>query len=114
MKSKILQGDCLDVMKELDDNSVDLIITSPPYEDIHGAGYSAQRKDILFLKLYSEFLEQVFLEYERVLKPNGQIFFNIKSKTFNKMLSTPHWIEFTEGFKKLNFKSCANLLYYSG
>ena len=62
MKNKILCGDSLEVMKELDDNSVDLIITSPPYEDIHGAGYAAQRKDILFLKLYSEFLEQVFLE----------------------------------------------------
>ena len=105
MNNKLIIGDCLEELKKLDDNSVDLIITSPPYEDIHGAGYSAQRKDILFLKLYSEFLEQVFLEYERVLKPNGQIFFNIKSKTFNKMLSTPHWIEFTEGFKKLNFKS---------
>ena len=53
MKNKILQGDCLEVMKELNNNSVDLIITSPPYEDIHGAGYAAQKKDILFLKLYS-------------------------------------------------------------
>ncbi|WP_448519050.1 hypothetical protein [Rhodoflexus sp.] len=27
----IIQGDCIDVMKKLPDNSVDLIITSPPY-----------------------------------------------------------------------------------
>ena len=48
MNNKLINGDCLEELKKLDDNSVDLIITSPPYEDIHGAGYSAQRKDILF------------------------------------------------------------------
>ena len=30
MKNKILQGDCLDKMKELEDNSIDTIITDPP------------------------------------------------------------------------------------
>ena len=102
---KLLQGDCVDMMKTLDDNSVDIILTSPPYEDISGAGYTAKSKDVLFLKLYSEFLDKVFDEYYRVLKPNGQIFCNIKSKTLNKTIRTPHWLEFTDGFQKFNFKS---------
>jgi site-specific DNA-methyltransferase (adenine-specific) len=102
---KLMNGDCSELMKELPENSVDLIITSPPYEDIAGAGYTAKSKDVLFLKLYSEFLDKVFNEYYRVLKPNGQIFFNIKSKTLNKAIRTPHWIEFTEGFQKFNYKS---------
>ena len=46
----LINGDCNKVMKDIDKNSIDLIITSPPYEDFHGAGYSAQMKDILFLK----------------------------------------------------------------
>jgi DNA modification methylase len=98
-------GDCLKSFENINNNSVDLIITSPPYEDVMGAGYEAKSKDVLFLKLYSDFLDKVFKEYKRVLKDNGQIFFNIKSKTLKKRLLTPHWIEFTDGFKNLNFKS---------
>ena len=39
MKDKIIQGDCTKIMKKLPDKSVDLIITSPPYDaqrDYHG------------------------------------------------------------------------------
>ena len=82
---KLILGDCLDEMSKLPDNSVDLIITSPPYEDITGAGYVAKNKDVLFLKLYLEFLDKVFTEYYRILKNNGQIFLNIKSKTLKKI-----------------------------
>jgi DNA modification methylase len=103
--NKIYNEDNLDTMSKMDNDCIDLIITSPPYEDVSGAGYGAKSKDILFLKFYSDYLEKLFSEYERILKPTGQIFFNIKSKTFNKKLSTPHWIEFLDGFKKLKFKS---------
>tara|TARA_R100001440_G_scaffold2371_1_gene6868 strand:+ start:48 stop:749 length:702 start_codon:yes stop_codon:yes gene_type:complete len=102
---KLLQGDCLDKMKEIEDNSIDVIISSPPYEDITGAGYASKTKDVLFLKLYTEFLDKVFKEYKRILKENGQIFFNVKSKTLHKTLKTPHWMEFTDGFQLFYFKS---------
>lgn len=102
---KLYNGDCLEVMKELPDNSIDLIVTSPPYEDISGAGYKADKKDILFLKLYSQFIDEVFEQYQRILKNGGQLFFNIKSKTANKKLRTPHWLEFTNAFQQLDFKS---------
>ena len=102
---KLYNEDCLNTLQKLEDNSIDLIITSPPYEDVMGAGYGAKSKDVLFLKLYSEFLDKVLKEYKRILKNDGQIFFNIKSKTLNKKLLTPHWIEFTDGFQNLNFKS---------
>lgn len=32
-KTTIYQGDCLQKLKLLEDNSVDLIVTSPPYAD---------------------------------------------------------------------------------
>jgi DNA modification methylase len=103
--NKIYNEDNLETMSKMPNDFIDLIITSPPYEDVNGAGYGAKSKDILFLKFYSDYLEKLFCEYERILKPNGQIYFNIKSKTFNKKLSTPHWIEFLDSFKKLKFKS---------
>tara|TARA_R100001460_G_scaffold2809_1_gene8812 strand:+ start:45 stop:740 length:696 start_codon:yes stop_codon:yes gene_type:complete len=101
----LYNGDCLEILPKISSNSIDIIVTSPPYEDIMGAGYGAKSKDVLFLKLYSDFLDKVFQEYKRILKENGQIFFNIKSKTLNKRLYSPHWIEFTDGFQNLNFKS---------
>ncbi len=101
----LINDDCLNALQFIKSDSVDLIITSPPYEDVMGAGYGAKSKDVLFLKLYSDFLDKVFKEYKRILKDNGQIFFNIKSKTLKKRLLTPHWIEFTDGFQNLNFKS---------
>jgi len=102
---KLILGDCLDEMSKLEDASIDLIITSPPYQDMRSAGYGRVKKDVLFLKLYSEFFEKIFKEYYRILKPDGQIFFNLKSKTLDKCLLTPHWFEFIDGFDSFYFKS---------
>ena len=103
--NKIILGDCIEGMKKLESNSVDLICTSPPYDNIENAGYAMHTKDVLFLKLYSEFLDNLFNEMFRILKPTGQIYFNIKSGTSKKTLITPHWIEFLESFKQFKLKS---------
>lgn len=101
----LVYGDSREQLPLIPSNSIDMIITSPTYEDIAGAGYTSNSKDVLFLKLYSEFIDKTFEEYYRVLKPTGQIFFNIKSKTHDKTLRTPHWIEFLESFQKFKLKS---------
>ena len=103
--NKIYNEDNLETMARMPNDFVDLIITSPPYEDISGAGYGSKSKDVLFIKFYSDYLGKLFAEYERVLKPTGQIYFNIKSKTFERTLRTPHWIEFLEEFSNLKLKS---------
>ena len=103
--NKIFNEDNLETMAKMPNDFIDLIITSPTYEDVSGAGYGAKSKDVLFLKFYSDYLGKLFAEYERILKPTGQIFFNIKIKTFDKALRTPHWIEFLDGFQKLKLKS---------
>ena len=101
----LLMGDCLEILKDLETDSVDLVITSPPYDNIEGAGYTQGAKDILFLKLYSEFMDSFFEQIYRVLKPTGQFYLNVKSGTGKKKLVTPHWLEFLESFKKFKFKS---------
>jgi len=105
MQITLIKGDCLEKMTQIPEESIDLIITSPPYEDISGAGYKAESKDILFFKLYSDFINTLFKEYYRLLRKGGQIYFNIKSKVHKKILKTPHWIEFTKGFQLFDFKS---------
>ena len=98
-------GDCAKVLKTIEDNSIDLVVTSPPYDNIEGAGYSKGKKDVLFLKLYSDFFGNILKEIHRVLKPTGQFYLNLKHGTINKTLITPHWIEFLEEFKLFKLKS---------
>lgn len=105
MTNKCILGDCLEELPKIESDSIDLVITSPPYDNIENAGYGMKTKDILFLKLYSEFLDVFFTEIHRVMKPTGQFFFNIKSGTSKKTLITPHWIERLESFQKFKLKS---------
>ena len=36
--NEVILGDCLEKIKDIPDNSIDLIITSPPYDNIENAG----------------------------------------------------------------------------
>ena len=45
VKAKILQGDCKNKLKEIDSNSIDLIITSPPYADRRKNTYGGIKPD---------------------------------------------------------------------
>ena len=46
--NEIILGDCFEKIKGIPSNSIDLVLTSPPYDNIEGAGYSKGSKDILF------------------------------------------------------------------
>ncbi len=44
-KADIILGDCLEILKGFDANSVDLIITSPPYADQRKKTYGGIKPD---------------------------------------------------------------------
>ena len=46
MGGEVIQGDCLEVMSFIPDKSIDMVITSPPYDDLR----SYNRKYILIEK----------------------------------------------------------------
>jgi DNA modification methylase len=73
-------GDCFELIKDLPDNSVDLVITSPPYADIVNYG-----KDISIKKPgeYVDWLLPLFNEIHRVLKPSGSFILNINDNCSN-------------------------------
>jgi site-specific DNA-methyltransferase (adenine-specific) len=71
---KILNGDCIDVMKELPENSIDLIVTSPPYGV--GIDYDTHDDDIDF-EDYKSFSNNWLTEAYKVLKNDGRIALNI-------------------------------------
>ncbi len=78
IKADIILGDSLDVLKNLEDNSVDLIITSPPYADQRKSTYGGVGPD-----KYVEWFLPITKELLRVLKPKGTFVLNIKEKVVN-------------------------------
>lgn len=76
MKQEILYGDCLDIIKNIPDNSVDMIITSPPYAERRKKIYGGISED-----KYVEWFLPIGHEIKRILKPTGSFFLNIKPHT---------------------------------
>ena len=72
--NKIYQGDCLDLFKELNDNSVDLYVTSPPYNV--GINYDVH-KDNEPMEDYFMWCKKWLSEVYRTLKEDGRIALNI-------------------------------------
>jgi site-specific DNA-methyltransferase (adenine-specific) len=71
---KIVIGDCREVMKTMEEGSVDLIVTSPPYGV--GIDYDVHEDDMVweeYVKFTYSWMEQAF----RVLKDDGRIALNI-------------------------------------
>jgi len=77
--NKIYQGNSLDLLKQMPDNSVDLVITSPPYADlkvyIDNPGILADDYVEWFLPFCNEIC--------RVIKPTGSFILNINDKVEN-------------------------------
>lgn len=76
--TNIILGNCQDVLKNIDDDSIDLIITSPPYADrrIHTYGGIEPEK-------YVEWFLPISEQLLRVLNPRGTFILNIKEKAEN-------------------------------
>ena len=72
--NKITNGDCREVMREMPANSIDLMVTSPPYGV--GIAYDSFDDDINF-EAYKEFSREWLSEAFRVLKPDGRLALNI-------------------------------------
>lgn len=76
-------GDCNDELLKLPDNSVDLIVTSPPYADQRKGTYGGIHPD-----KYVEWFLPISKELLRVLKPTGTFVLNIKEKVVEGERST--------------------------
>ena len=76
-------GDCREELKKVPDNSVDLIVTSPPYADQRKSTYGG-----IVAEEYVEWFMSVADELLRVLKPSGTFILNIKEKVVDGERST--------------------------
>jgi DNA modification methylase len=87
-KNKIIIGDSEEVLKQLPDNCIDLIFTSPPYN--FGLDYS-NSEDGINWNSYFDKLFRIFDECIRVLKYGGRIIVNIQP-LFSDYIPTHHII----------------------
>jgi DNA modification methylase len=73
---KLLKGDCLKQLKKLKDNSVDSIVTDPPY----GLSFMGKKWD------YQVPSVEVWRECLRVLKPGGHVLSFCGTRTYHRMV----------------------------
>lgn len=79
LKNIIIQGDCLEVMKEIPDGSIDLVVTDPPYNMAYsGRGkinsFVGFKNDDIDEEKHTEWFGYVVKDLYRVLKDNTSIY----------------------------------------
>lgn len=102
--NKIICGDCLTVMKQMPDKSIDLVVTSPPYnlknssgngmKDGRGGKWSnaalikgyATYDDNMPYDAYCQWQKACLSEMMRLLKDDGAIFYNHKWRVQNGLI----------------------------
>lgn len=103
--NKIINGDCLDIMQKMPSESVDLIVTSPPYnlKNSTGNGMKLNTKtgkwagaalqngyshhnDCMPHKEYVKWQNNCLQEMFRLIKNDGAIFYNHKRRVQNGLL----------------------------
>ena len=81
--NKIVQGDCLELMKKMPDKCIDLVVTSPPYNFDAGSGIGSKYKELNDNRDdYFEWSVQVINELLRVSK---LVTYNIQMLAGNKI-----------------------------
>ena len=82
MAWSILEGDCIDVMRTLPSESVDAVVTSPPYAMQRKATYGGVPESE-----YPAWTVAWMAEARRLLKPDGSVVINIRPHKVDGQLS---------------------------
>lgn len=81
--NEVYQGDCLEVMQDIDDNSVDMILSDPPYN----------KTSIKWDKMIP--LEPLWRQYKRIIKDNGAIVLTAMQPFASKLvMSNPEMFKY--------------------
>lgn len=75
--NQIICGDCLEVMRDMPDNSIDAVVTDPPYE----LGFMGKKWDSTGIAYNVELWQEVL----RVLKPGGHLLSFGGTRTYHRM-----------------------------
>ena len=82
MSDKVILGDCYEVLQKIDKNSIDLILTDPPYNISRPSNFTKNSDNKKFNNISIDFgdwdqeeinLDSLFFEFKRILKTGGTI-----------------------------------------
>lgn len=105
----IYNEDCLATLSRMPDNSIDLVVTSPPYNKGWYANKNAKQSDVwgglngrkiaydvyndeMPPEDYENWQRTILSECMRVLKPTGSISYNHKDIIYNGLVVVPKWV----------------------
>ena len=113
MRLELIHGDCLEEMKKIPDGSVDLVLTSPPYNlgNDHHTGNKRHKayNDNLPEKEYQEWQINILNKCYRILNDKGSLIYNHKNRIKNGVQITPY-----EWLLKTNFTLKQELVWFNG
>ena len=102
--NKLYNDDCINIMNKIKDNSIDCIITDPPY----GVGFENNiyndKKEYVF-NLYEDWLKEMY----RIIKNESHIYIFIPTKEIDKWILTVKNVGFN--FKNIITTRCKNCNY---
>ena len=111
---KLINDDCLDYMKTMEDNSVDLTFTSPPYNMnltfINGKYIQRNDKKHEFRNKYNNDMDNMTMEeyyqfninvIDQLLRISNIVFYNIQPLTGNKLALWKLFGHYSENIKEL-------------
>ena len=81
MRAQLFNSDSLEMLSQLESESVQCVVTSPPYWFLANYGFDEQIGVEETPELYVDRLADVFDEVKRVLRPDGLLFLNIATRT---------------------------------
>ena len=89
---ELMQGDCLEVMKEIPDGSVDMVLTDPPYGTAGGMGKGEERYKRLAESSWDLTIETVemFEQCNRVLRTNGALILFAQEPYTSRIITQAH------------------------
>ena len=105
--NKIINGDVLEVLGKIPDNTVHLAITSPPYNV--GKDYDSHN-DKMDYREYLNWLNEVWIETKRILVPGGRFCLNIAPTGIKDFV--PIHQDFTNQLRKLGMIFRTEIIWY--
>lgn len=88
--NQVHQGNCLELLKQIDDNIIQCVVTSPPYWGLRDYGHEEQIGLEETPEKYVDDMVEIFKEVKRVLKEDGTIWLNLGDTYYSKGGASRH------------------------
>jgi site-specific DNA-methyltransferase (adenine-specific) len=107
--NKIILGDCVEIMKKLEDNSIDMVLTSPPYDSLRS--YNDKIKDDVNYDGFSFPFIAIVKELYRVTKEGGIVVWVVNDQVKNGGETGSSFRQALK-FQELGFKIYDTMIYH--